>query len=142
MYLKDEHPMRNRIRYVSSHGMRGIGIGPEIVSPEGCVPVLQQSSPPYNGLMTAMTDVYTTLTPVMAPLPNRVDLGHESEDNRMFSILPVEEEQAASSLGGLRGYGRAGSVQQSHAYRGQRQPRRTGEGTSVTLVGFGTCIGC
>lgn len=136
MYIRDEHPMRSRVRYFSTRGLRGMGIGPEIVTPEGCVPVLRQSSPPLEGLMTAMTDTYATLSPVMAPLPDRVDCGIESEEDRRFTVLPVEVTSAA--LDGLRGYGSASSVQQGHAYNG----RRASDGTQITKVGFGTCIGC
>lgn len=128
MYIRDEHPLRNRIRY---HTMRGMGIGPEIVTPEGCVPVLQQSSPPMNGLMTPMTDTYTTLTPVMAPLPSRYDLGHAKKSR--FQILPVEmgaeDAVPVEDSESLSGYGRGGGA---------------GQGQSREWYGFsmGTCIGC
>jgi hypothetical protein len=91
MYIRDEHPLRYRTRYVLVRGLRGIGIGPEIVTPKGCAIALQQSSPPLEGLMDPMTDAYTTLAqPTMAPLMSRPDLAKPRPTTRRALIPPVE----------------------------------------------------
>jgi hypothetical protein len=85
MYIKDEHPMRSRVRYVSTGG---IGIGPELVVPVGTPVRLQQSTPPLNGLMVPMVQAYPTLVPTMAPLPCRADFAEPLPPE--FDIPPVE----------------------------------------------------
>lgn len=90
MYIKDEHPLRSRIRYYEARSMDGMGIGPEIVYPHGCEIGLQMSSPPFNGLMTAMTDTYTTLVPTLAPLPYRPDLEDYPPNDRRFAVDAME----------------------------------------------------
>ena len=91
MYIKDEHPMRSRIRYLSN-GTSGIGIGPEVVIPVGQPIRLQQTTPPeeFDGLMAPLVDTYQTLhQPVMAPLPYYADFDNESMPPD-YEILPVE----------------------------------------------------
>ena len=108
------------------------------------MPILQQSSPPLNGLMTAMTDTYTTLTPVMASLPARTDFDYESARNRRFAIQPVEATSAA--LNGYRGYGRARAWTRAPYMGFQRGGGGARQGQSREFYGgtpsLGTCIGC
>lgn len=150
MYIKDEHPLRYRTRYyeAQARNMSGMGVGPEIVVPAGTEVVLQQSSPPLEGLMTAMTDTYTTLVPTMAPLSSRADLQDPPAGLRQFTRAPIRGVVATPMAQRRAAVRPVEMGEEEVALSGYGRPQYTREDVAAAAsgplvgVGFGTCLGC